>query len=62
VAVYQLRYFDGFSGKVVRAREFQADSDQAAMLYADDVRGLAPMELWEHDRKIKQWGAFPPTE
>jgi hypothetical protein len=62
MAVYQLRYFDAFRGNVVRARDFQAESDQAAIAYADDARGLAPMELWERDRKIKQWGALPPTE
>jgi hypothetical protein len=62
MAVYQLRYFDAFGGGIVRAREFQAESDEAAVAYADDARGLAPMELWEGDRRIKQWDAFPPTE
>src|SRR4051794_40930085 len=57
MAVYQLRYFDAFSGNIVRARDFEAETDQAATAYADDARGLAPMELWERDRKITQWGA-----
>jgi|tagenome__1003787_1003787.scaffolds.fasta_scaffold20980432_7 hypothetical protein len=62
MAVYQLRYFDAFTGNAVSARDFEAESDQAAITYADDARGLARMELWEHDRKIKQWDAFPSTD
>jgi hypothetical protein len=62
VAYYRLYYLDGLSGHVDHFREFEAESDEAAIAYADDTRGLTPMELWSGERKIKDWEAFPPVE
>ena len=62
VRFYRLYYLDGFNGHIVRVREFDADSDEAAIAYGDEVRSLSPMELWDGDRKIKHWDAFPPME
>ena len=60
--IFRLQYVDLFSGNILRARDFQAASDEAAIAYAEEARGLTAMELWQGDRKIKQWGAFPPIE
>jgi hypothetical protein len=60
VALYRLQFVDHFSGKILRARDFDAATDEMAVRYAEDARGLAAMELWDADRKIKQWDAFPP--
>jgi hypothetical protein len=62
MSVYQLRYFDVFIGHVACVREFESETDQAAIIYADDARGLAPMELWQGDRLLKRWPAFPASE
>ncbi len=59
--VFQLRYLDAYSRKVVLTRDFGAESDEAAITYANAARGLASMELWQGDRKIGFWEAFPPT-
>ena len=60
MAIYRLQFVDFFSGNVMRARDFEAPTDEAAITYAEEARGLAPMELWDADRKIKDWDAFPP--
>jgi hypothetical protein len=56
-----LHYVDGFGGDVVRVREFEAENDEAALTYGEDVRSLTAMELWEGDRKVRHWDAFPPA-
>ena len=61
VADYRLHYLDGSGGNIVLVREFEAQNDDAAIAYADDVRSLAAMELWQGEQKMKQWDAFPPT-
>jgi hypothetical protein len=60
VAIYRLHYLDGFRGEAVSIREFQAETDETAIAYADEVRSLTAMELWQGDRRVKQWDAFPP--
>ena len=60
MARYQLRYLDASSGGVVSRRDFDAEGDEAAIAYADNARRMAAMELWERDRKVKEWEAFPP--
>ena len=61
MSVYRLQYVDVFSGNVMRARDFEAATEEAAITYAEEARGLASMELWDADRKIKHWDAFPST-
>ena len=61
VGHYRLHYLDVVRGDIVRVREFEADSDEAAIAYGDDVRSLTSMELWEGERRVRQWDAFPPT-
>ena len=62
MALYQMLTFYFSSGHFVRAREFKAETDAAAVAYAENARGLARTELWKGDRKIKQWDAFPPLQ
>jgi hypothetical protein len=61
VGYYRLHYLDGFRADTVRVREFEAESDEAAIAYGIDVRSLSPMELWQGDRRVRHWDAFPPT-
>ena len=60
VGYYRLHYLDGFRGDV-RVREFEAENDEAAIAYGDDVRSLSQMELWQGDRRVRHWDSFPPT-
>ena len=60
MAIYRLQFVDFYSGDIMRARDFEAATDEAAITYAEEARGLAPMELSDADRKIKNWDAFPP--
>ena len=62
MAYYQLHYLNGFTGDIDHIREFEAESDEAAIAYAGDARGLNPMQLWSGARKVKCWEAFPPSD
>jgi hypothetical protein len=62
MSVYRLQYVDPFSGNILQTRDFEALTDEAAITYAEGARRLAPMELWNADRKIKQWDGFPPLQ
>ena len=56
---YRLHYVDGLRGETVRVRKFEAESDGTAVAFGADVRSLTAMELWEGDRKVMHWDAFP---
>ena len=43
---YRLYVVDLFTGDVKNHQEFEAESDSAATVEADRLRGNAPMELW----------------
>ena len=47
-------------GETVRVRKFEVESDGTAVAFGADVRSLTAMELWEGDRKVRHWDAFPP--
>ena len=57
---YRLHYLDGSTADIVHVREFEAESDETAIAYAEEVRSLTSMELWAGPRKLKTWAAFPP--
>ena len=59
VGNYHLHYLDGIRGDIVSVREFEAEGDEAAFAYGEYVRSLTAMELWEGDRKVMHWDAFP---
>jgi hypothetical protein len=52
---YRLYFFDRFSGHIDHFREFEAESDEAAVAFAEDWVDGRPMELWNRDRRLKRW-------
>ena len=52
---YRLYYFDRFSGHIDHFREFEADSDSAAIALAERWSDGRPMELWNRERRLMQW-------
>ena len=52
---YRLYFFDRFSGHIDHFREFEAESDAAAMRVAEGWSDGRPMELWNRDRRLKRW-------
>ena len=65
VAYYRLYFLDGFTGHIDHFREFHAESDDAAIAYAEDALGSMPMELWCQHRKVMHWDGIrpePPTK
>ena len=60
VAYYRLYFMDGFTGHIEHFREFEAESDEAAVAYAEDALGNRPMELWCQHRKVMHWDGVQP--
>ena len=56
---YRLYFMDRFSGHIDHYREFEADSDEAALAIAQGWREDRPMELWNLRRKLKHWDVAP---
>ncbi len=56
---YRLYFLDSFDGRIREFREFEAEGDLAAVAQANDWRGVGPMELWSHQRKVKCWDGIP---
>ena len=52
---YRLYFMDRFSGHIDHFREFEADSDPAALATAEQWANGGPMELWNRTRKLKHW-------
>ena len=57
---YRLYFFDRFSGHIDHFREFEAESDSAAMSAAERWSNGAPMELWNLNRRLKRWEPVSP--
>ena len=57
MAYYRLYFLDGL-GHIEHFREFEADTDAAAVAQADEWRMLNAMELWTGQRKVKRWDAL----
>jgi hypothetical protein len=58
---YRLYFMDRFSGHIDHFREFEAADDEAAVAIAEGWREDRPMELWNLERRLKQWnGAALP--
>ncbi len=51
MATYRLYCLDGV-GKVASAEWVQADSDEAAIKAAEDLRGVRACELWQKSRLV----------
>jgi hypothetical protein len=46
---------DRFTGHIDHFREFEAADDEAAVSIAEGWREDCPMELWNRERRLKQW-------
>ena len=55
MAYYRLYFMDRFSGHIDHFREFEAADDDAAVAVAERWREDRPMELWNLERKLRQW-------
>ena len=52
---FRLYHFDRFSGHIDHFREFDAEDDGAAVAVAERWNDGRPMELWNRERRLKQW-------
>ena len=52
---YRLYFMDRFSGHIEHFREFEAETDDRAVVIAEQWRNGTPMELWNRHRKLKRW-------
>jgi hypothetical protein len=52
---YRLYFMDRFSGHIDHFREFEAADDDAALAIAERWREDRSMELWNLERKLRQW-------
>ena len=59
---YRLYFFDRFSGHIDHFREFEAESDDAAMHLAEGWLDGRPMELWNRDRRLRRWHDEPSQD
>lgn len=55
MSYYRLYFMDRFSGHIDHFREFEAETDEAAVALAEQWRNGRPMELWNRHRKLKRW-------
>jgi hypothetical protein len=46
---------DRYSGHIDHFREFEAETDDAAMNVSETWRDGRPMELWNLSRKLRRW-------
>ena len=56
---YRLYFMDRFNGHIDHYREFEAESDDAAVAIALGWREDRPMELWNLHRKLNHWDEEP---
>lgn len=52
---YRLYFMDRFSGHIDHFREFEAGTDDDAIVLAEQWRNGSPMELWNRHRKLRRW-------
>lgn len=52
---YRLYFMDRPDGHIGHLREFEAPSDETAIMLSEDARAHCAMELWRENRKIKRW-------
>lgn len=55
MAYYRLYFLDQFSGHIDHFSDFQAETDDAAIAYAEEALGVRPLELWCQRPKVKRW-------
>jgi hypothetical protein len=57
---YRLYFIDRSSGRIDHFRDFEAERDDDAVAVAEGWANGAPMELWNRDRRLKQWAGDVP--
>lgn len=60
MACYRLYQLRTPKNEVESFREFEADGDSMAIVFAEAWRTLNPMELWSGHRKVRRWEAVAP--
>ena len=58
---YRVYFMDRFSGHIDHFREFEAGTDDEALMIAQQWQNGLPMELWNRHRKLKRWDNNPIT-
>ena len=61
VPYYRLYFMDRYSGHIDHFREFEAETDDAAMNVSETWRDGRPMELWNLGRKLRRWEIEPTS-
>ena len=56
---YRLYFFDRYSGHIDQFREFEANSDDAALELAERWSDGRAMELWNRERRLRLWQVEP---
>ena len=59
---YRLYFMHRFSGHIDHFREFEAKDDDHALAIAEGWREDGRMELWNGERRLKQWEEVPLPE
>ena len=59
---YRLYFFDRFSGHIDPFREYEAESDSDAIALAEQWNDGRPMELWNRERRLRQWQSAPSPD
>ena len=59
VPYYRLYFMDRYSGHIDHFREFEAETDDAAMDVSETWSDGRPMELWNLGRKLRRWDVEP---
>jgi len=52
---YRVYFMDRFSGHIDHFREFEAGTDDDALMIAQQWQNGLPMELWNRHHKLKHW-------
>lgn len=56
---YRLYFMHRRSGHIDHFREFEAEDDLHAIAIAEGWREDARMELWNRERRLRQWDEVP---
>ena len=59
---YRLYFMNRSSGHIDQFREFEAADDESAIAAAENWLDGQPMELWNQDRKLKNWSPSPEQD
>lgn len=55
MAYYRLYFIDGFKGRIDRFIQFEVDTDEAAIQFAQEYQGHLTLDLCNGVRQVKHW-------